>query len=85
MKGDIIRNIFLLFLALLFLFGGCAEQETSLGVELEDGVELAYKYGEITIADEVWYEEDIYTERFPDTTTLLGQPEYQRKARAVWS
>ncbi|MBO5274179.1 MAG: hypothetical protein J6I45_06155 [Clostridia bacterium] len=62
------RNKFLLFLALLFLLSGCAGQETSLGVELEDGVELAYKYGEITITDEVWYEEDIYTERFPDNT-----------------
>ena len=35
MKGDIMkRNKFLLFLALLFLLGGCAGQETSLGVEL---------------------------------------------------
>ena len=74
MKGDIMkRNKFLLFLALLFLLGGCAGQETSLGVELEDGVELAYKYGEITIADEVWYEDEIYTKRFPDTTVRFAE------------
>ena len=58
----------LLFLALLLLLGGCAEQETSLGVELEDGFELAYLDGEITFVED-WFEPgETYTENYSENS-----------------
>lgn len=59
------KRLFCILFSSLLILCSCKDP-ISIGVTSEDGYELEYKYGEITLLDTISTESDIYTENYPD-------------------